>query len=123
MRVSLAGLIGVVVVGSACSGERAHGLYHLSSAPPPSCARPVRLVRGEAAIDDSYRELASISATCGDVAPTDCENTLLARACELGADAVWIKNTSYVGPKRHPRLTEEGVAVAFTSAPPAQPSN
>ena len=109
---------------AACQQERAHSYLHLSHPAPPRCAHHVVLIRPDEPVLKTYRELASISVTCGALAPEDCDMSLLARGCDLGADAVWVKSSSYVAGARHGRSSESGVALEYTApTPPAAATN
>jgi hypothetical protein len=54
----------------------------------PRCRHPVPFVSADATPLHAYRVLSRTSATCAPLAPHDCDDTLQARACALGADAV-----------------------------------
>ena len=70
--------------------------YRLGDNASSECPRSVQLFTPEQ-VARPYRELSEISATCPYVSPTTCDRILLARGCDLGADAVVILKTSTLG--------------------------
>jgi hypothetical protein len=59
----------------------------------------------------AFEEVASLSATCPYTSPNGCDRLLLARACELGADAIVAGKSRIIGRKGKPQLAEEAVAI------------
>jgi hypothetical protein len=57
--------------------------------------------------------LAAISVTCPYVSAATCERSLLARGCELAADAVVVRRSNVIGRKATPQLAEEAIAIRF----------
>jgi hypothetical protein len=62
-----------------------------------TCAPEVELLRSAAEVRRPFRQLADLSATCYPGAPRVCENRLLARACELRADALVLNEATSGG--------------------------
>jgi hypothetical protein len=58
--------------------------------PVPACEHPVELLEPGTATLRPHRSIASLSATCSPGTPRVCKQSLLRRACDLGADALLI---------------------------------
>lgn len=106
----------LALVAGGCTGAQPPPPYGSSRA-EPACLHPIELLTLSQASRPAYRELAHLSVTCPKLAPTTCEQSLLARGCELGADAIVVQrqvavrsNTKYV-----PQIAEEALAVRFTA--------
>lgn len=97
---------------TACSGSSTPaGLYRVGGVEQSSCAHSVRLLRARPR--EAFEELASLSATCPYPSPNTCERRLLARACDLAADAVVVEESRVIGRKGKPELAEEAIAIRF----------
>lgn len=92
------GWLGLLLVALGCaSNSVSRGAYDF--APPESeCLHSVELLSA-AQLTRPYLELASLSATCPSLSPRACAQTLLARGCELHADAVVIDASSVLAPR------------------------
>ena len=103
--------------GAGCaSTTQPEGPYRLIQPEPVSCLHPVSVLSAAQASRPAYREVARMSATCPGIAPTQCEQTLLARACELGADAIIIQREQPIARTKYTsRMAEEAIAVRFTA--------
>ena len=105
---------------SCSSGPRPPSVYELSRGEPAECRHPVQLF-SEGEPLRRYRELARVSVTCPLLAPRACEEKLLARACDLGANAVLIRRSNTTSPAmfrrtktgREALLVDEAVAVRY----------
>ncbi len=64
----------------------------------PECARNVMVFDPGTIPQRRYHEIASLSATCYPGALANCERRLKARACELGADAIILGDTTRDAP-------------------------
>jgi hypothetical protein len=62
--------------------------YAQFSREKPACDREVAVLPAGSSTGRTYKEVASISATCSPGSIELCEERLKSRACELGADAV-----------------------------------
>ena len=114
-------MVGVLV--GACSRDHQFELYGRPVPPRVlNCPRPVRLIEGEDAYQGTYREITRISVACQYRAPLTCDEALLARGCELGADAVWVKQTSSTRVNAPSLMTKEGLAISFPSPADASAS-
>jgi hypothetical protein len=60
----------------------------------PACNRPVTVFPPGAAVGTPYKEMSSLSGTCSPGAIDVCEARMMERACELGAYAVILSETS-----------------------------
>ncbi len=88
--------------------------YRLSEPEPVSCLHPVSVLTAAQASRPAYHEVARLSATCPGIAPTQCERTLLARACDLGADAIIVQRELPIARTKYTsRMAEEAIAVRF----------
>jgi hypothetical protein len=81
------------------------------------CEPPVELLRSESEARRPYRDVASLSASCYPGAPRLCENRLLARACELKADAVILRPSvpggTPVGASKQSQISVDARAVRW----------
>ena len=93
--------------------------YRLSGPEQSSCPRSVQLLT-LAQVPGSYREVSRLSVTCPYLLPNGCERRLLARGCELGADAIVLtrSNLQRSDGKNKGYLADEAVAIRFQAAPP-----
>ena len=111
----------MALFGAGCaSTSQSAAPYRLSEPEPVTCLHPVSLLSESQASRPQYREVARLSATCFSMAPTRCEQTLLARACELGADAIIIQRETALDrgarrAKNAPQMAEEAIAVRFAA--------
>ena len=71
--------------------------YRLAKPSERKCPRDVPILRANQAGGRPYEELKSLSATCYPGTPGVCEQTLLERACELGADALLMQEPQALG--------------------------
>lgn len=90
-------LVGLGVICSGCisvptpraeDASAPSDYFASSNVATTACPREVELLRSAAEVRRPFRQLADLSATCYPGAPRVCENRLLARACELEADAL-----------------------------------
>ena len=89
--------------------------YRLSR-PEVTCPHPVELLTLAQASRPAYRELARLSATCPKLSPTTCEQFLLARGCEVGADAIVVQRELPIARVKHPpQMAAEAIAVRFAT--------
>ena len=110
-----------VFAAFACSSPPAPApSYRLSGPEQSSCLHPVRLLTF-AQVPGSYRELSSLSVTCPYLFPNACERELLARGCELGADAVVLTRSNLQRAKilgsNKAELADEAVAIRLQPSP------
>lgn len=98
----------VSLLAAACANGASQHARALAAS--PACSG-IRVSDDDREFNAPHRELRTIFVRCR--AASACEEALVARACELGADAVWLKKKSYLGTKGHAELSEEGLAVAF----------
>ncbi|MES1183347.1 MAG: hypothetical protein ABUL60_06000 [Myxococcales bacterium] len=79
---------GVLLGALGCASNSAsHAAYDLGPPPQSACLHRVESLSA-AELTRPYVELARLSATCPQLSPRVCEETLLKRGCDLGADAV-----------------------------------
>ena len=98
---------------TACAARSAPGgLYRVGGVEQSNCAHPVQLL--SAPPPEPFEELASLSVTCPYPSPNTCDRLLLARACNLKADALVVRENRVIGRKTKPQLAEEAVAIRFT---------
>jgi len=71
--------------------------YRLAKPSERKCRRDVPILRGDQAGGRPYQELETLSATCYPGTPGVCEQTLLERACERGADALLLVEPQALG--------------------------
>jgi len=92
--------------------------YRLSGPEQSSCPRSVQILTF-AQVPGSYREVSRLSVTCPYLLPNGCERRLLARGCELGADAIVLTRSKLQGSpgKNKVDLADEAVAIRFQSPP------
>ena len=114
-HVWLCGSLLAALAAPACSStpEPAPG-YRLSGPEQSSCPRSVQLLT-LAQVPGSYREVSRLSVTCPYLVPNGCERRLLARGCELGADAIVLTRSKLQrspGPNKID-LADEAVAIRF----------
>lgn len=110
-------LLGVSVaaaLGCARAGSAGQAAVADPSKTAAVCARRVELITAEMAPPKPFRELRTLDVTCHSAFPRECDGELVARGCDVGADAVWLKRTSYIAVTRHGLMTKEALAVAFT---------
>jgi hypothetical protein len=62
---------------------------------------------------EAFEQLASLSVTCPYPSPNTCDRRLLAKACDLGANAVVVQRSNVIGRKGKPELAEEAIAIRF----------
>ena len=106
----------------ACSATPAPApSYRLSGPEQSECPRPVQLL-SPAEVSGPYRELSRLSVTCPYLVPNACERKLLARGCELGADAILLTRSNLERSKELGRnkgqLADEAVAIRFQASTP-----
>ena len=83
--------------------SRTEAVASFEAVAPPNgarCEKPVPLVSADAKPTRPYRVLSRETATCDKVSPKDCDHTLQARACELGADAIVLEDHDDSSPRR-----------------------
>jgi len=103
------GSIWCTVVGLGLAGCNFMATPRIEDAPAPSdyyrlakpserkCKRDVPILEANRAGGRPYEELKTLSATCYPGTPGVCEQTLLERACELGADALLVLEPQALG--------------------------
>ncbi|HYP90937.1 MAG TPA: hypothetical protein VEQ59_22380 [Polyangiaceae bacterium] len=64
----------------------------------------------------AFKQIALLSATCPGLAPYQCENTLLDRACARQADAIVVRDDSFIGKKGAPRRLLAASAIVYLPA-------
>jgi hypothetical protein len=80
--------------------------------PRADCPRGVSVVSSTQANGRRYRVVSQTSVTCGMAFGADCEERLVERACELGADAVVLSDDER-GPKPMHDPTRSGLLVRW----------
>jgi len=106
--------LGLTAFGCTTSAAQ-ESLYDTKDPRPLGCHA---LLLDSSQVGGPYRQLAKLSATCSKLQRSRCEQLLLARACELGADAVLIESSEAPPPlhtirRSEMRVTEEAVAVRY----------
>jgi hypothetical protein len=72
----------------------------VSDSPAPRCRHAVPLVTSTEGSMRSYTIMSRIAVRCAPITPADCDDTLRARACEVGADAVVLDDRADTNPQR-----------------------
>lgn len=112
----------VLLGASACaSAAQPEPPYRLGGMAQTACAHPVQLLTLDQ-VGQPYREVSQLSVACPFLSVSTCERRLLARGCELGADAIVITRTSVLAARgRRPNqaeLADEAVAIRFAATRP-----
>lgn len=111
-RSVLLSLLPFAIVACAPTGAPG-GLYRVGAAEQSNCFRPVQTLG--APPPEAFEELATISAACPYTSPKTCDRLLLARACDLTADAIIVQESSAIGRRAKPQLVEEAIAIRFSA--------
>ena len=102
----------VAMASVACAQTGAPGgLYRMPTTEQSSCLWPVRTLSSPPPV--AFKDVATISVVCPYTSPRTCDRLLLARACDLGADAIIAQASGATGRTRNPPLVEEAIAIRF----------
>jgi len=105
---------------SGCSHSASGQDFYRLDVSPARCPRRVELLREPPT--SPFKEVALLGATCHGLAPYQCENRLLDQACVRRADAVVIRDQTFIGKKAEPRRMMTGSAIVYVRVPPSPES-
>ena len=105
----------VLLAGFGCVHSTKGRDFYRLDVPPSPCPRHVELLRTPPT--SAFKEIALLSATCPGLAPYQCENTLLDRACARQADAIVVRDESFIGKKGAPRRLLTASAIIYLPGP------
>lgn len=119
--------LGVLLGALGCAANSASRVaYDLGPPPQSECLHGVELLSA-AELTRPYLEVARLSATCPELSPRKCQQTLLQRGCDLHADAVVVDASSFITPqanalpeargrRSHGLLAQEARAIRYQTA-------